>query len=205
MTTTTCQLAGCSERGEDHVDHQYIDAILAKVHGQPGAVYVYALASDNRFFPTPRSSSAFSHAARIRTAKPSLTWSRPSSCAPSCTPRWVHQAASSRMSTSTSDSMQAFYDEMRAKLGPTLPLIECTSWCEDQDGHPNNWSIEDQTCWSPGRYVNPSLRRRSRRASRSQRGLWRAETMKTRWCTCTCVISRFIPKADPTSSMTRCT
>jgi hypothetical protein len=50
--TTTCQLEGCTEPGENHTDHQYNDAAPAKVSGAPGAVYVYGLASDRReLFP----------------------------------------------------------------------------------------------------------------------------------------------------------
>lgn len=44
-----------------------------------------------------------------------------------------------------------------ADLNPTLPLIECASWCVDGDGHPNEWCREDQACWGPATYVDLSL------------------------------------------------
>lgn len=40
---------------------------------------------------------------------------------------------------------------------PMMPPIECTSWCVDGDGHPNEWCREDQACWSPATYVDLSL------------------------------------------------
>jgi hypothetical protein len=39
----------------------------------------------------------------------------------------------------------------------TLPPIVCTPWCEDGDGHPDNFLREDQTCWGPSTYVDLSL------------------------------------------------
>lgn len=38
-----------------------------------------------------------------------------------------------------------------------VPPIECTSWCEERDGHPEEFTREGQVCWSPGTYVELSL------------------------------------------------
>jgi hypothetical protein len=38
-----------------------------------------------------------------------------------------------------------------------LPVIVCTPWCEDGDGHPDTVLREDQTCWGQGTYVDLSL------------------------------------------------
>ena len=34
-----------------------------------------------------------------------------------------------------------------------LPTVQCAPWCEDGDGHPDEYHREDQKCWSPSEYL----------------------------------------------------
>ncbi|MDT5291735.1 MAG: hypothetical protein QOF88_6624, partial [Mycobacterium sp.] len=38
---------------------------------------------------------------------------------------------------------------------PSVPPIVCAPWCDDGDGHPNEWCAEDQTCWGASTYLTP--------------------------------------------------
>jgi hypothetical protein len=38
-----------------------------------------------------------------------------------------------------------------------VPPVVCAAWCENQDGHPNEWFVEDQKCWAPATYVDLEL------------------------------------------------
>jgi hypothetical protein len=40
---------------------------------------------------------------------------------------------------------------------PKMPPIVCTPWCDEGDGHTNQFMREDQTCWGPAAYVDLSL------------------------------------------------
>jgi hypothetical protein len=46
---------------------------------------------------------------------------------------------------------------MTTTTHPSVPAIVCTPWCADGDGHPNDFCREDQTCWSPGDYLELEL------------------------------------------------
>jgi hypothetical protein len=44
-----------------------------------------------------------------------------------------------------------------SKVDNPMPPVQCTPWCEEGDGHPNEAFREDQKCWSPAEYVDLSL------------------------------------------------
>jgi hypothetical protein len=48
-------------------------------------------------------------------------------------------------------------DAMTAAERSQLPAIVCTPWCEYQDGHPESFSRDEQTCWGPAAYAEFSL------------------------------------------------
>ena len=50
----------------------------------------------------------------------------------------------------------AFYESLRQKHGEFLPPVDCTEWCGTKDGHPHEYHVEDQSCWSDGDYTDLS-------------------------------------------------